>query len=69
MTSLRFGHGMATALIAGATLLSGCGPDPAPVTRTVTTEETTTRPALAPPLLPPTASSTTTTRTQHIQHQ
>lgn len=56
-------RGLALALIAGAAVLSGCGPTPAPVSQTTTTtEETTTRPM--PPLLPPATSSTTTTRFQ-----
>jgi hypothetical protein len=57
---------LALALLAGSALLAGCGPDPAPMSRTTTTtEETTTR----PPLLPPVASSTTTTQTRQFQQQ
>jgi hypothetical protein len=58
--SVRVALGMA--LIAGTALLSGCGPDPAPITQTTTTtERTTTTPAMVPP-----ASTTTTTETTRM---
>jgi len=60
--------GLPLALLTGTALLSGCGPDPAPVSHTTTTtEETTTRPFVAPPVIQPMASSTTTTRTQRFE--
>jgi hypothetical protein len=49
------------ALIAGTTVLAGCGPDPVTRTTTTTTEQITTSP---PPVAP--ATSTTTTETQQI---
>jgi hypothetical protein len=62
-TKSHLSHVLGLALIAGAALLSGCGPTPVTQT-TTTTEETTTKPLVAPPVvLPPGATSSTTTQT------
>jgi len=57
-------HGLAVAILAGATLLSACAPAPVPMTHTTTTtEETTIRPPVlvAPPM--------TTMQTQQFERE
>jgi hypothetical protein len=51
------------AVVAGTTLLAGCGSDEK-VTKTTTTEQSTT----TVPMVVPTTSTTTTTTTQQSEH-
>ena len=60
-TSLKFLIGFA--LLAGTSLVAGCGSDEK-VTKTTTTEHTTT----IAPVIAPTTSTTTTTTTQQSEH-